>query len=80
MAKLSKKTSSCLLYPSQKELVFDNEKENRVFAILTRLNGEVSHFISDSKIDVRRGPGDPIGTSFAFDLYDFSKRTYSYEY
>ena len=70
-----------LKYPDINEKCkFDIKEEKRVFCLLMRALGETTHFMSEGTADTRRGPGDKIGTSYAFDLFDFARRTYAYDY
>ena len=69
-----------LSYPNPTPHYTRNSKEeHQVRFSLAIADSEHRHFIDWAEPDCKRGPGDPTGASYAFDLYDFSKGIYHYQ-
>ena len=68
-----------IIHPvSMLHYTIDRREMRRIFCVLARADEEPHRFIDWGEPDCRLGPGDEIGTSYAFDLYDFAIGKYRY--
>lgn len=56
---------------------FSSKEEERIYRALVR-NDDIHRFVDKGENISKRGPGDPTGASYAFDIYDFANGTYTY--
>ena len=61
--------------PTSHELLTDREY---IYCALCRHTNEVRRFVNKGKPTIRKAPGDYIGVSYAFNIYDFANGTYGY--